>query len=150
MDQVLDRVELPLSGVGAELVGTPLGVLRWRLTSDDATAGGEVPDDRTPILGWRRGTTTVAGRRRPVVYTAAWGSLLGGCGPLRVVAVRRRRFRSARRAVLAPFILGEAFWIAEAEGAFDRLVVSDGSLVESRDLRSASRGGLWSNRPAPR
>ncbi|WP_239307893.1 MULTISPECIES: hypothetical protein [unclassified Frankia] len=136
MDQVLDRMELPLSGVEVELVGSPVGLLHWRLRSAGVSADIlDHPLDQTPILGWRQGATPVEGRRPPVPFTVAWGSLLGGRGPLRVVLVHRRRFRATVRRNLEPMTLGGAFWIAEAEGSFERLVVSDGTIVESRDLR---------------
>jgi hypothetical protein len=137
MDQVLDRMELPLSGVEVELVSAPVGLLHWRLRS--AGTPSEILDhplDRTPILGWRQGITSIEGGRPPVPFTVAWGSLLGGCGPLRVVLVRRRRFRAPLQHALDPVTLGGAFWITEAEGIFDHLVVSDGTVVESRDLRA--------------
>ncbi|WP_322753018.1 hypothetical protein [Frankia sp. Cas3] len=135
MDQVLDRMELPLSGVEVELVSSPVGLLRWRLRSADAFSDVlDHPLERTPILGWRQGTTSVEGRRPPVPFTVAWGSLLGGRGPLRVVLVRRRRFRATVQRNLDPMTLGGAFWITETEGLFEQLVVSDGTIVESRDL----------------
>ena len=143
VDQVLDRVELPLSGLGAELVASPTGLLHWRLLStvagsaarDTALGSERVPEplERSPILGWRFGVRSDAGRK-PVRYTVAWGSLLGGCGPLRVVVVRDRRLRAAVRQELEPVTLSDAFWIAETRGRYDQLVVSDGAIVESRDL----------------
>ncbi len=137
MDQVHDRMKLPLSGVEVELVSSPVGLLHWRLRSaDDSTTRLDQPLDRTPILGWREGVTPVDGRHPPVLFTVVWGSLLGGRGPLRVVLVRRRRFRASQRHNLDPITLGGAFWIAEAAGSFDQLVVSDGAIVESRDLRT--------------
>ncbi len=135
MEQVLDRMELPLSGVEVELVSSPVGLLHWRLRSADVPGKAvDQPLERTPILGWREGTATVDGRRQTVPFTVAWGSLLGGRGPLRVVLVRHRRFRSAQQHNLDPLTLGGAVWIAETEGSFDQLVVSDGAIVESRDL----------------
>lgn len=135
MEQVLDRVELPLSGLSAELVSSPVGLLRWRLAPGDVVFSAiEQPLEHTPILGWRRGTSA---EPSPRPFTAAWGSLLGGRGPLRVVMARRRalRPRTVRRVDLEPATLGGAFWIAESEGDFDQLVVSDGTIVEARDLR---------------
>ncbi len=137
MDQVYDRMKLPLSGVEVELVSSPVGLLHWRLKSaDDSTTCLDQPLDRTPILGWQEGSTAVDGRHPPVLFTVVWGSLLGGRGPLRVVLVRRRRFRASQRHNLDPITLGGAFWIAESEGSFDHLVVSDGAIVESRDLHA--------------
>jgi hypothetical protein len=139
-EHVVDRADLPLSGLSAELVTSPVGLLRWRLSSG-AVAHGAVgqPLDRTLILGWRSGVTPPAGHGPAVAFTAAWGSLLGGRGPLRVVLARRRPLRrTSLRRELEPVTLGDAFWIAEHEGTFDQLVVSDGAVVESRDLRSAS------------
>jgi hypothetical protein len=152
VDQVSDRVELPLSGLGAELTTSSVGLLHWRLVPAGGAGGpgagvaeaalGEAalgeervpePLERSPILGWRFGTRTDA-RRRQVPYTVAWGSLLGGRGPLRVVVVRDRRLRPAVREELVPFTLSDVFWIAETRGRYDRLVVSDGVIVESRDL----------------
>jgi hypothetical protein len=140
VEQILDKTELPLSGLCAELVTSPVGLLRWRLTSGDLVLGAvEEPLERSPVLGWRRGVASGAGRCG-VPYTVAWGSLLGGHGPLRVVLARRRSplRRSARRLELEPTTLGGAFWIAEAEGEFDQLVVSDGAVVEARDLRAVA------------
>ncbi len=137
-ERILDRADLPLSGLSVELVTSRVGLLRWRLSG----AGAGVIDralERTPILGWRSGAAPAAGRAPGSAVTAAWGSLLGGSGPLRVVLARRRPLRRrSLRHELDPLTLGDAFWIAEVEGAFDQLVVSDGAVVETRDLRTVA------------
>lgn len=144
MDHVVDQVDLPLSGLSAEIVLSPVGLLYWRLLPTTRVAK---PLERTPILGWWIGCPKGVGasnegeggartqlRRRSLRYTVAWGSLLGGRGPLRVAVVRDRWMRTALRRVLQPITLRDVFWIAEVHGRYDRLVVSDGSIVESREL----------------
>ncbi|MGF7237801.1 MAG: hypothetical protein ACQSGP_23000 [Frankia sp.] len=138
--RILDRADLPLSGLSVELVASRVGLLRWRLSGGGAEPGVvERALDRTPILGWRSGASPPAGPAPGAAFTAAWGSLLGGTGPLRVVLARRRPLRRrSLRHELEPVTLGDAFWIAETEGAFDQLVVSDGAVVETRDLRAVA------------